>query len=198
MGQIVDITYARMLDELERLTANLINEDQVTTSTDYLDTHLTALPAELHHRAQQLVRRRRRRKRAGDMKVDYYNMMVTLGTWRREFMFLKVVERYRSGINPVRALYYESVRVYRGYNPNDEYHVWLTDQITNAEFSHRLINTLQADIKALESFVSKYYGLYQENNMPVEMFHSMYTLEDYREYLKFFKSAVKNHPEARG
>jgi hypothetical protein len=197
MGQVIDIAYARMIDELERLTANLLDDDQVTTSTEYLKTHLTALPMGLHEQAMHLVKRRRQQT-SGDMKTEYYSMMTALGTWKKDFALPEVINRYRTGINPVRALYYEAVQVHKRYNRDDPYHSWLAEKLASDEFSELLINTLKTDVRSLEKFVAKHYSAYQESNIPVEMFHVMYTLEDYREYLAFFKTAVKSHPEARG
>jgi malate synthase len=193
MKQIIDIRYARMIDELQQLLEDVIGEDQVSTSTETLTTYVDRLPKELRSRANRLLRKRQDAQ-TGNFKNDHYVLMTTLYSWNQKFSFKAVLDRYRSGINPIRALYYEARHVAGNYDHSDPYHQWLLDTVLESQFHRQIVTALKKDIKRLEEFVAKYYHSFESTSVPIELFHVMYTLEDYIEYLKFFQKLAKSPP----
>lgn len=193
MKQIIDIRYARMIDELQQLLEGMIAEDQVSTSTETLTTYVDRLPKELRRRAEKLLQKRQDAQ-IGNFKSDHYSLMTTLHSWGHKFSFIDVLDRYRAGINPIRALYYEARHVAGNYDHGDPYHHWLLVTVLESQFHHQVVFALKKDIKRLEEFVAKYYHSFESSSVPIELFHVMYTLEDYIEYLKFFQKLAKSPP----
>jgi hypothetical protein len=183
-----------MIDELMQLVKDLIREDQVSISTDDLIKYVDNLPPELAVRARKIISKRKI-KEAGDLKSDHYTLMTSLATWDPEFSFSIILERYRSGINPVRALYYEAKVAVESYNHDDPYYLWIIETLLTRSFHEKLIKALKQDIKSLEMFIAKYFNDFENKDTPIELFHVMYTLEDYVQYVKFFQSIKRKKPE---
>ena len=124
------------------------------------------------------------------LRRDYTSVMKNLNTEHDSFWFKDVMNLYRPGMNPVRALYYQTREVTRSYNPDDPHHYWLKDLITDREFNNILLDALHTDVKKLERIIKRYFVPLTENSpdVPLELFHAKQQLKDFRAYYLFFRS----------
>ena len=119
-----------------------------------------------------------------------YSMLVKTARTRDPKFTFKHLTAYRPGINPIRALYYETREVVRRFNPEDEKHIWLTGLVTDKIFNNEILDALEHDIKRLERILKRYYWplLKHEDNVPLELFHVRQLIKDARHYYNFFFS----------
>ena len=124
------------------------------------------------------------------LRRDYTSVMKNLNTEHDSFWFRDVMNLYRPGMNPVRALYYQTREVTRRYNPEDPHHYWLKDLVTDREFNNILLDALARDIRKLERIIKRYYIPLTNvsPDVPLELFHAKQTLKDFRAYYMFFQS----------
>lgn len=124
------------------------------------------------------------------LKKEYTYTMNNLATEHESFRFQHVMTKYRSGINPIKALYYELREVRRRYTSTNEYHVWLVDILSDKSYKHILLDALQKDIDRLEKIIKRFYlpiTKYSES-IPLELFHAKQTISDFRHYYETFNS----------
>ena len=124
------------------------------------------------------------------LRKDYAATIATMATGSSEFMFPTVLHPYRSDINPVTALYYESRELMRSFNPESERHQWLLGVITDKEFNNKIIAALSKDIKRLERIIQRYYLPLSKLNkdIPLELFHARQLTKDFKHYITLFDS----------
>jgi hypothetical protein len=124
------------------------------------------------------------------LRKEYAAAIGGLETDKSDFKFPSVLVKYRPGINPVRALFYEVREVTRTYSHDNEYHQWLLGLISDREFNNQLIDALSVDIKRLEKVVSRYYLplLKDTTSIPLELFHARQLIKDFRHYITTFIS----------
>lgn len=115
-----------------------------------------------------------------------------------EFAFPTVLSRYRSGINPIRALYYDCREMVRRYNPINDRHVWLADLMNDLQFTNRLLECIESDTKKLERLIKRYYWPITKadpNNIPLELFYAKQMIKDGRFYYQFFSEIQTWNPD---
>lgn len=122
------------------------------------------------------------------LKKEYSYTMKNLSTEHESFRFTLVLNKYRHGINPVRALYYEFREVSRRFTSTNEYHVWLIDTLTDYNFKNILLDALLKDIQRLEKIIKRFYIpiVKNSNSVPLELFHAKQTVSDFRHYYDTF------------
>jgi hypothetical protein len=122
------------------------------------------------------------------LKKEYTHIMNDLATEHESFRFGRVLSRYRPAMNPVRALYYEVREVKRNFSSENDYHVWLTELITDKAFRNILEDALMKDILRLEKIIARYYIpiMKVSKNLPLELFHAKQTISDFRHYAGVF------------
>ena len=130
------------------------------------------------------------------LRKDYAATISTLATGSTEFMFPTVLYQYRSDINPVTALYYESRELVRSFNPESEKHQWLLGVVTDKEFNNKIIAALSKDIKRLERIIQRYYLPLNKLNkhIPLELFHARQLTKDFKHYTTVFNSIMYWEP----
>jgi len=108
------------------------------------------------------------------MKNDYASVIQNFRTEHDSFRFKQVMNSYRPGINPVRALYYQTRDVIRRYNSEHPYHYWLIDLVTDLEFNNILLDALATDVKKIEKILKRYYFplIKHSKGVPLELFHA--------------------------
>jgi len=72
------------------------------------------------------------------------------------FMFPTVLSKYRRGMNPVRALYYELQKTLFQFDKNNYIHNWMLNLFSDKEWSDRLIKSLEIDYNSISKFQQKY------------------------------------------
>ena len=123
------------------------------------------------------------------LKKVYAVVMNDLSSEHEAFIFEHVMNKYRPGINPLRALYYEIREVKRNFSSENDYHIWLVELITDKGFRNILEDALTKDIKRLEKIIARYYLPIIKNStdIPLELFHAKQTISDFRHYAGVFR-----------
>ena len=123
------------------------------------------------------------------LKKEYVAVMNDLSSEHEAFIFEHVLNKYRPGINPLRALYYETREVKRTFSSENDYHVWLVELLTDKGFRNILEDALTKDIKRLEKIIARYYVPIVKNStdIPLELFHAKQTISDFRHYATVFR-----------
>jgi hypothetical protein len=98
------------------------------------------------------------------LKKEYAAVVNDLSTEHESFIFDHVMNKYRPGMNPVRALYYEIREVKRTFSS-------------------------EKDITRLEKIIARYYLPIVKNStdIPLELFHAKQTISDFRHYAGVFR-----------
>lgn len=132
------------------------------------------------------------------LRKDYAAVMRNLETEKSEFMLPSVLSKYRAGINPVKALFYELRTVTRTFDHENEYHQWLLGLIADNHYNNMIVDALAIDIKRLEKIVSRYYlpMTRYTDSIPLELFHARQLIKDFRHYLGTFITAKHWDPES--
>jgi phenylalanyl-tRNA synthetase alpha subunit len=131
------------------------------------------------------------------LRTEYQSLITGLETERSDFKFPSVLVKYRTNINPIRALYYEIRELTRSYNFDNHYQQWLLNILQDKEFNNKIIDALSIDIKRLEKIVSRYYLPLTKytNSIPLELFHARQLIKDFRHYKNMFISIQQWDPE---
>lgn len=131
------------------------------------------------------------------MKKDYARVVNNMSTEHESFRFKEVLNSYRPGINPVRALYYQTRDVTRRYNPEHPYHYWLIDLVEDTEFNNIILDALGKDVRKLERIIKRYYFplVNHGDGIPLELFHAKQQLKDFKHYYLFFRGIKEFHPD---
>jgi hypothetical protein len=122
------------------------------------------------------------------LKKEYAYVMNNLATSHESFRFRSVMKKYRSQINPIKALYYELREVRRRYSSENEHHVWLVDLLADKHYKNIIIDSLEKDIKRLERVVRQFYIPIVKNSVsvPLELFHAKQTINDFKHFHQTF------------
>ena len=131
------------------------------------------------------------------MKKDYARVVNNKATEHDSFRFKQVMNSYRPGMNPIRALYYQTRDVIRRYNPEHPYHYWLIDLVTDLEFNNIILDALSKDVRKLERIIKRYYFplVNHGEGIPLELFHAKQQLKDFRHYYLFFRGLKDWSPD---
>jgi hypothetical protein len=123
------------------------------------------------------------------LKKEYVAVMNDLSSEHESFIFDHVMNKYRPGINPLRALYYEIREVKRNFSRENDYHVWLVELLTDKGFRNILEDAMRKDISRLEKIIARYYLPIVKNStdIPLELFHAKQTISDFRHYAATFR-----------
>lgn len=124
------------------------------------------------------------------LKKEYTYTMNSLATEHESFKFAPVMSKYRKGINPIRALYYELRDVKKRYTSTNDHHIWLVDILTDTQYKHIILDALQKDIDRLEKIIKRFYIPIVNNSqtIPLELFHAKQTISDFRHYYEVFSN----------
>ena len=131
------------------------------------------------------------------MKKDYARVVKNMSTEHESFRFKEVMNSYRPGINPVRALYYQARDITRRYNSEHPYHYWLIDLVEDNEFNNIILDALSKDVRKLERIIKRYYFplINHGDGIPLELFHAKQQLKDFKHYYLFFRGIKEFRPD---
>tara|TARA_Y100000389_G_scaffold200444_1_gene240869 strand:- start:406 stop:1038 length:633 start_codon:yes stop_codon:yes gene_type:complete len=131
------------------------------------------------------------------MKKDYARVVNNMSTEHESFRFKEVMNSYRPGMNPVRALYYQTRDITRRYNLEHPYHYWLIDLVEDTEFNNIILDALAKDVRKLERIIKRYYFplVNHGDGIPLELFHAKQQLKDFKHYYLFFRGIKEFHPD---
>lgn len=131
------------------------------------------------------------------MKKDYARFVNHKSTEHESFRFKEIMNLYRPGMNPIRALYYQTREVIRRFNPEHPYHYWLVDLVTDLEYNNIILDALAKDVKKLEKIIQRYYFplVNHGKGVPLELFHAKQQLKDFRHYYMFFRNIKNWNPD---
>jgi|TARA_R110000850_G_scaffold27778_6_gene78306 hypothetical protein len=124
------------------------------------------------------------------LKKEYVAVMRDLSTEHESFIFDHVMNKYRPGMNPVRALYYEVREVKKFYTSTNDYYVWLVTTLADKPFRNILLDAVGKDIARLEKILQQFYVPIVNNSrsIPLELFHAKQTVSDFRHYYTVFEA----------
>jgi len=123
------------------------------------------------------------------LKKEYAHGLKNSRTRSQEFIFPNIMKKYRTDINPIRAIYYETRNMVRRYNPDNHNHQWLAELVTDKAFNNAMLDALEHDIKRIEKILKRYYWpllKLNEKQIPLELFHARQHIKDARYYYEFF------------
>ena len=131
------------------------------------------------------------------MKRDYDRVFKNMASAHESFRYRQIMNLYRPGINPIRALYYQTRDVSRRYNPEHPYHYWLIDLVTDLEYNNIILDALKKDIGKLERIIKRYYYPITkiDDNIPLELFHAKQQLKYFKHYYKYFRDIKHWRPD---
>lgn len=199
-GEILDFNVMRIQSELDRYQRTKTLPHALLEGTysisEISELYLDKLAPEYRDIANELYKeyyghlKSNIKSLRSALTKDYTSIMQNLATTHDSFWFKEIMNLYRPGMNPVRALYYQTREVTRSYNPEDPHHYWLKDLITDKEFNNILLDSLHRDVKKLERIIKRYYFPITEvtDDVPLELFHAKQQLKDFRHYYLFFRS----------
>jgi hypothetical protein len=98
--------------------------------------------------------------------------------------FPAVMARFRSNINPVRALVYDAREIVMSYSSENPRHIWMNAVLTENEFHHRLLDAILTDRKRVDQILNQYAPLYSSAEIaePIQMLHLRRLRSDLLEY----------------
>lgn len=132
------------------------------------------------------------------LRKEYHTLFNNAKTRDKNFHISVIMKKYRPGINPIRALFYETRNMTRRYNPLNETHHLLAELVTDLEFNNKILDALAHDIKKLESIIKRYYWpllKLDEKSIPLELFHARQHMKDARHYYNFFLNMQNWYPD---
>ena len=206
MPEVIDFICVRIQSELEKFskTGTLPHDllDGVYTIEDIesCKKHFTKRQVRLANKITKEYDRQTRESLdslKSALKKEYAALTRQSRTRSGDFTFPHIIKKYRPGINPIRALYYDARDMTRRYNPTSDHHIWLVGLLTDLEFNNSLLNALEADVKRLERIIKRYYWpiLKHDTGIPLELFHARQLIKDGRYYAQFFHNLQKWEPE---
>lgn len=197
-GEVIDFEILRIQNELEYFhrTNSLphILLDGRHDIDEILNLHYVKLSAK-HQELADLLKKDYEEivdKTMVEMKrklsIEYLHLMNNLASEHKSFRFAFIEEKYRPGLNPLRALYYEVREVSRRYNSEHPDHRWIVDIITDGTYKRIIIDALNKDIRKLEKLVNTFYRplVLHTRGAPLEMFHVKQMISDFILYRETF------------
>jgi hypothetical protein len=208
MSDVVDFVLLRIQNELEKyqrtktvpfdLLEGAYSIDDIKTSyyEKLSDKHKKIADSLLKEYEKKIKESLDSLKRA--LRKDYTSTITQLETESVDFKFPSVLVKYRTNINPIRALFYELREITRSHNIENEYHSWLLGLIQDREYNNKIVDALSVDIKRLEKIVSRYYLPLTKytDKIPLELFHARQLIKDFRHYRTTFITLKSWDPEA--
>ncbi len=103
---------------------------------------------------------------------EYYYFYTNQCTKEMKWHHEEVMSKYRKNLNPIRALYYETLNIMSAYNPQSEVHQFVVDLFSDAEWRNAIITCITKDIRVIDKITSTYhYPLEQIGEKPFEFLY---------------------------
>ncbi len=200
-GNVIDFRILRLQNELEKYRKTGVIPgmllDGFFSVEDIFDKFYEQLPKKYQRVADNLKEEyyhslvENQGQLRAALRSDYEYVMSTLCTEHDSFVIPAILRKYRKDMNPVRAIYYDSRELFRGYDPENHTHHLLIGLLTDPEYNNILLNALERDIASLEKIIKRYYIplTRMSESIPLELFHARQTIRDFKHYHKTFRSA---------
>lgn len=199
MNKIINFDLIRIQSDLDRYSQGLANIESISSrSVESIKTeYYEKLTKEYQIIADSLIDDYHKfidlskEDIMESLKEEYLNLLFSSQTHHDEFQIPKVLQKYRQGINPVQALYYEIRHLHSLVRENislDDADTWLINLVCEPKFYSKLMTALETDIVKLKSIIVRYYHtLDKTDNIPMELFHAKQRIEEFSECCAFFK-----------
>jgi hypothetical protein len=197
-GEVIDFEILRIQNELEYFhrTNSLPHSflDGRHDIDELLSLHYVKLSAK-HQELADLLKKdygvivsKTMAKMKRKLSTEYLHLMNNLASEHKSFRFDFMEEKYRPGLNPLRALYYEVREVSRRYNSENPDHQWIVGILTDGTYKRIVIHALNKDIRKLEKLVKTFYRpmVLHTKGAPLELFHVKQMLSDFILYRETF------------
>jgi hypothetical protein len=203
-GEVVDFEVLRIQCELDRYQRTRSLPHIILDGVYSLDDIVTLYYSKLSPRHRRIADRLKQDysiavQNSVDtlksaLQKEYKYTMANLATEHDSFRFNIIQQKYRQGMNPVRALYYEYREVSRRYNPDNAVHIWLVGLLADADYRNILLDALLKDIQRLEQIIKRYYMPLSQHgqNIPLTLLHAKKTVSDFRHYYNAFEQFNPN------
>ena len=87
--------------------------------------------------------------------LEFSIVMKRLKTNKSDFKFPTVLYKYRPGINPVRAIYFDLKAMEVLYDKENKNHRWLLSLFEDKKWYKKLLNAIHTDIISVENLINK-------------------------------------------
>lgn len=206
MKEVLDFIVLRIQSELDKYNStNIIPHDLLEGSFNLDDIREKYKQLTPHHQAiaDRLIQAYEEgmsnniNSMKTALRLDYASAIANLKTTHKRFKFDQIMNKYRPGINPIKALYYETREMCRKYDPENPHHSWLSALITDKEFSNSVLDALDEDANRLEKIVKRYYVPITKNTtaVPLELFHARQLVKEFVHYKSVFGHAQSWNPD---
>jgi hypothetical protein len=144
--------------EKEKIKYHIKQYEATGYADDYIVSYCQAnrgSVSELTRTIDQIVARLNA-KNMEQFEAEYNQLIESFSTESVHFKFPTIQSRYRRTTNPVRALFNEVQRILFGidkFNNTDE---WILSLLKDRKFYTQLIQSLESDVKLINSFVAKW------------------------------------------
>jgi len=150
-----------------------------TMDLEYLSTKYKDNLSEYHSKIVSKLKRlltSRIKKSAKNVLVsfmeEYYYFYTNQCTKETKWHHEEVMSKYRKNLNPIRALYYETLNIMSAYNPQSEVHQFVVDLFNDNEWRNAIITCITKDIRVIDKITSTYhYPLEQIGEKPFEFLY---------------------------
>lgn len=124
---------------------------------------------------------------------EYKSFLDNQCTRKDHWAFPAVMNKYRSNINPVRALVYDAKDAVKYFNSDNDHHMWLESLLTDKEFNNKLLSCVVRDRNTVDKIINHYHPLFVagEIALPIEIIHLKQLRQDLLEYANFI-TKIKN------
>ena len=212
MGQIYQIHQARMISDLNHfLKKRAINKNLANYLTDYGITkkdfyeymegiekgELRSLYKVLvdaynfynQHTADTDLQLRY------DIEDVYYTITSNLRTLDQRYKFPSILVKYRQGINPVRALYFEIAECRINFDLDNASHRFVYDIFLQEHFFPQLRLDIEYDIISLQKLEQRYIDIktnYPFFTYPLSYYHVQEMIKDFKKWGDVYKDFNEN------
>lgn len=106
-----------------------------------------------------------------NMDRDYNRLLKSFDTRKSMFMFPTTMSGYKTGINPVDALYNTLQKILFTQDESNTTYQWIVNLFSNKEWVNKLFSAIDSDCKKLDKFrIDKKISDYKNLNLIKERF----------------------------
>lgn len=129
-----------------------------------------------------------------ELEDEYFTLLQKLETCDPQWKIPSVLIKYRTNINPIRAIKYELQEIMAMYSVEDDYHIWLVKQFQNLEKINDIVFAIKNDMLKLKELQKKYLRSKEKNSyfvLPMSYYHCKEMESDMLTWIKTFQSFLK-------
>ncbi len=130
-----------------------------------------------------------------DIEDVYYTITSNLRTLDQRYKFPSILTKYRQGINPVRALYFEIAECRINFDLKNPSHRFVYDIFLQEHFFPQLRLDIEYDIISLQKLEQRYIDIktnYPFFTYPISYYHVQEMLKDFKKWADVYKDFNEN------